>query len=155
MELGQARRQGFRGQGAFSFCRHYKLVPSDVADVPQQQSELHGKNVLSLEVCVIELHGAQDLIKGGQNLFSAASFKFRPEKRHQQPRTRQNRRTFRTTGKQSSSHFEFLREVRTLYKHRCTFSCKAPFKIAALCIRLFSKSVLLREADVEHGSLQM
>ena len=53
MELGQAsqpsRRQVFRGQGAFSFCRHYKLVPSDVANIPQQQGELHGKNALSLK----------------------------------------------------------------------------------------------------------
>ena len=58
MELGQAsqpsRRQGFRGQGAFSFCRHYKLVPRDVANIPQQQGELHGKNVLASNIAEVK-----------------------------------------------------------------------------------------------------
>ena len=56
--------------------------------------------------------------------------------KHQQPRKRQKRRTLRTTGKQSYSHFEILREVRILYNHRCTFFCRAPFKIVELCIPL-------------------
>ena len=53
--------RGFEVKERFLPADAASWFPSDVANVFQQQGELHRKNVLSLEVCVIELHRAQDL----------------------------------------------------------------------------------------------